>query len=122
VKALVSRSEHLVDEVLDALAALALAGEVEETASALAAARRVEACEARTANLSWGGGGQRPLVPFLLLGPPFFMILFLSTAQFTKMTLQLPSHAMDPDFTVTWQQKQVYNLVPPLQATFDPQG
>jgi hypothetical protein len=43
VKALVSRSEHLVDEVLDALAALALAGEVEETASALAAARRVEA-------------------------------------------------------------------------------
>jgi hypothetical protein len=25
----------------------------------------------------WGGGGQRPLVPLFLLGPPFFRLFFL---------------------------------------------
>jgi hypothetical protein len=45
----------------------------------------------------WGGGGQRPLVPLLLLGPPFFVRLFFlgSTTLLTGMTgislhMQLP--------------------------------
>jgi hypothetical protein len=41
-------------------------------------------------SISWfffWGGGQRPLVPLLLHGPPFFlMILFLSTTLLTGMT------------------------------------
>jgi hypothetical protein len=35
----------------------------------------------------WGGGGQQPLVPLLLLGPNFFpIVLFGSTTLFTGMT------------------------------------
>jgi hypothetical protein len=48
----------------------------------------------------WGGGeGQRPLVPLLLLGPPFSPIIIFLVNRDDRHLL---AHAMASDFTVAW--------------------
>jgi hypothetical protein len=48
--------------------------------------------------------GQQTLVPFILFGPPFFLIsLFGSTILLTGMTGISLHMAMASDFSVAWQ-------------------
>jgi hypothetical protein len=48
-------------------------------------------------------GGQRPLVPFFLLGPPFFQLFFLVHHLVDRDDRHLLAHAMASDFSVAWQ-------------------
>jgi hypothetical protein len=47
-----------------------------------------------------------PLVPFLLVGPPFFPIMFFCPPPVNRDDRQLLAHAMASDFTVAWQFSQ----------------